>query len=103
MRPACGQCARSNIEDCEYTEGGPTVSQVLEQNIADLEARIRQLEGGDAAVVLHDPRAVPSQNYPASNRTSPSLVPTTQRVLVLRNDRFATQYLQPFQQHPVIH
>ena len=42
----CGQCTRANREvDCEYTDGpGPSPTQVLEEQITRLEARIRELE-----------------------------------------------------------
>ncbi|KAI0671826.1 hypothetical protein C8Q78DRAFT_1031033 [Trametes maxima] len=45
-RPICGQCIRTNREvDCEYTDGpGPSPTQVLEDQIARLESRIRELE-----------------------------------------------------------
>ncbi|KAI0325291.1 hypothetical protein GY45DRAFT_1330474 [Cubamyces sp. BRFM 1775] len=45
-RPICGQCIRTNREiDCEYTDGpGPSPTQVLEEQIARLESRIRELE-----------------------------------------------------------
>ncbi|KAL1949573.1 hypothetical protein VTO73DRAFT_8454 [Trametes versicolor] len=46
IRPVCGQCIRTNREiDCEYTDGpGPSPTQVLEEQIARLESRIRELE-----------------------------------------------------------
>jgi hypothetical protein len=59
-RPICGQCSRADIADCEYTDDGPTVSQVLEQNISLLEARIRALEGDPVSVTLRNPHQ-PSQ------------------------------------------
>ncbi|RPD60171.1 hypothetical protein L227DRAFT_502556 [Lentinus tigrinus ALCF2SS1-6] len=45
-RPVCGQCIRTGREaDCEYTDGpGPSPTQVLEEQIARLESRIRELE-----------------------------------------------------------
>ncbi|KAL7279257.1 hypothetical protein ACG7TL_007098 [Trametes sanguinea] len=45
-RPICGQCIRTNREiDCEYTDGpGPSPTQILEEQIARLESRIRELE-----------------------------------------------------------
>ncbi|KAI0091627.1 hypothetical protein BDY19DRAFT_931436 [Irpex rosettiformis] len=55
QRPTCDQCMRSNILDCEYTDEGLTASQILEQNISALEARIRQLEGDPGSITLHDP------------------------------------------------
>ncbi|KAI0636017.1 hypothetical protein C8Q77DRAFT_608668 [Trametes polyzona] len=46
VRPVCGQCIRTNREiDCEYTDGpGPSPTQILEEQIARLESRIRELE-----------------------------------------------------------
>ncbi|KAI0692447.1 hypothetical protein BC835DRAFT_1277730 [Cytidiella melzeri] len=57
QRPTCNQCTRSNILDCEYTDEGPTASQILEQHISYLEARIRELEGDSGSITLHDPHA----------------------------------------------
>ncbi|KAH9949952.1 hypothetical protein B0H21DRAFT_725428 [Amylocystis lapponica] len=60
-RPVCGPCVRAHREcDCEYTDG-PTRSrtQVLEEEIAILEARIHELEHPGAppvTVSLHEPR-----------------------------------------------
>ncbi|KAI0343871.1 hypothetical protein BDW22DRAFT_1218263 [Trametopsis cervina] len=60
-KPSCGQCARTGrAEDCEYTADmqGLTRTQMLEENIALLEARIRELEDPDAegsSVRLHNP------------------------------------------------
>ncbi|KAJ7643890.1 Zn(2)-Cys(6) binuclear cluster domain-containing protein [Roridomyces roridus] len=44
-RPKCGQCSRSSgFQDCEYADDGPTRTQVLEEQIAILEARIEEME-----------------------------------------------------------
>ncbi|KAJ7748661.1 Zn(2)-Cys(6) binuclear cluster domain-containing protein [Mycena metata] len=44
-RPKCGQCTRSmTFQDCEYADDGPTRTQLLEEQIAILEARIEELE-----------------------------------------------------------
>ncbi|KAJ3552243.1 hypothetical protein NM688_g4253 [Phlebia brevispora] len=77
-RPACSQCVRSNLEDCEYIDGGPTQSQLLEQNIAELEARIRELEGSDAEVALHDPHSVANNSSPPR---SVNAIPPTERII----------------------
>ncbi|KAI0777643.1 hypothetical protein BD413DRAFT_185715 [Trametes elegans] len=59
-KPACGRCLANNRpDDCEYAVGGEvTRSRLLEENIALLEARIRELENPSEApsVRLHDPR-----------------------------------------------
>ncbi|CAL1711048.1 unnamed protein product [Somion occarium] len=60
-QPACGQCvSKRREEDCEYTTApGLTRTQMLEENIALLEARIRELENPDErpSVKLRDPHA----------------------------------------------
>lgn len=58
-KPACGRCiANHRPDDCEYATGAEvTRSRLLEENIALLEARIRELENpGEAApsVQLYD-------------------------------------------------
>ncbi|KAI1798255.1 hypothetical protein LXA43DRAFT_19782 [Ganoderma leucocontextum] len=58
-KPACGRCiANHRPDDCEYATGADvTRSRLLEENIALLEARIRELENpGEAApsVQLYD-------------------------------------------------
>ncbi|EKM50062.1 uncharacterized protein PHACADRAFT_213827 [Phanerochaete carnosa HHB-10118-sp] len=70
-RPTCNQCERAGVVDCEYTDEGPTVSQVLEQNVTILEARIRALEGDAASVTLHNPHAAHPHNQPAGQATGP--------------------------------
>ncbi|THH33327.1 hypothetical protein EUX98_g840 [Antrodiella citrinella] len=63
VRPMCAQCVRADEVECEYTDGGLTASQLLEQNVAHLEARIRELEGRSSeSVTLHDPHAAFSQS-----------------------------------------
>ncbi|KAI0674261.1 hypothetical protein C8Q78DRAFT_989256 [Trametes maxima] len=59
-KPACGRClANGRPDDCEYAVGGEvTRSRLLEENIALLEARIKELENPSEprSVRLHDPR-----------------------------------------------
>lgn len=58
VRPICGQCTRAEETECEYTDAGPTPSQLLERNVANLEARIRELEGRTSdTITLHDPHS----------------------------------------------
>ncbi|KAF8184095.1 hypothetical protein K438DRAFT_1124317 [Mycena galopus ATCC 62051] len=58
-RPKCGPCSRSiGFQDCEYGEDGPTRTQLLEEQIALLEARIEELEKPQqlrTAMSLHTP------------------------------------------------
>ncbi|KIP11315.1 hypothetical protein PHLGIDRAFT_124964 [Phlebiopsis gigantea 11061_1 CR5-6] len=61
VKPACGQCvSKRREEDCEYTSDtqGLTRTQLLEENISLLEARIRELENPSEAssVKLHTPQ-----------------------------------------------
>lgn len=46
VRPVCGQCVRFNRErDCEYTDGDQrSRTEILEEQIATLQARIGTLE-----------------------------------------------------------
>ncbi|KAH9849402.1 hypothetical protein C2E23DRAFT_737549 [Lenzites betulinus] len=59
-KPACSRCvSNGRPDDCEYAVGGEvTRSRLLEENIALLEARIRELENPHetTSVRLHDPR-----------------------------------------------
>ncbi|KLO17705.1 hypothetical protein SCHPADRAFT_936895 [Schizopora paradoxa] len=59
-RPFCGQCGLTRRpEDCEYTDRqGRTNTEVLEERITQLRARIQELESPSARsqpVFLHDP------------------------------------------------
>lgn len=63
----CSQCASGNLRPgdvCEYADGGRTHTQMLEDNIAKLEARIRELEEpvDENAVRLHLPYSTSSQH-----------------------------------------
>ncbi|KAG2141400.1 uncharacterized protein EDB93DRAFT_1252543 [Suillus bovinus] len=59
-RPTCSQCVRGNRpDDCEYTDGqGRSRTNMLEQEISRLQARIQELEHPEnttPAVALHHP------------------------------------------------
>ena len=61
-RPFCTQCVIGNrTEDCEYTDvQGRTRTQLLEETVALLQARIQELESPNVAsqsIYLHDPYA----------------------------------------------
>ncbi len=47
------------LQECEYTDQGPALTQVLEDEVARLEARIRELEHptDNLPVTLHNPHA----------------------------------------------
>ncbi|THH14900.1 hypothetical protein EW146_g5492 [Bondarzewia mesenterica] len=80
-KPACQQCQRAKKGDlCEYDDGkGKTRTQVLRENIAKLEARIRELEDperNDSSITLFDPHAlVFSEESSSSSAGSPSSLP----------------------------
>ncbi|KAI0291628.1 hypothetical protein B0F90DRAFT_1671458 [Multifurca ochricompacta] len=70
IRPVCGPCSRANrSEDCEYTDGqSRTRTQILEDTIAQLEARIQELEHPNSAppsVILRDPHSTFYQAQPS--------------------------------------
>ena len=73
MHPVCGQCSRAGkAADCEYTDAqGRSRTIILEEKVAVLEARIRELGdlepmSSESPVLLHDPfQSVPPS--PASS------------------------------------
>jgi hypothetical protein len=70
VRPICGQCDRANRpDDCEYTDGqGRSRTQILEENISRLEARIQELENpadSMTPIVLHQPYIQSEQQHQA--------------------------------------
>ncbi|KAF5388612.1 hypothetical protein D9757_004640 [Collybiopsis confluens] len=77
LRPMCTQCIKSARpgDTCEYADGGRTRTQMLEDNIARLELRIRELEEpeDEDAVRLHLPYAAsrPPSGLSLSFRGSP--------------------------------
>ncbi|KAJ7790507.1 hypothetical protein B0H14DRAFT_2625944 [Mycena olivaceomarginata] len=84
-RPKCGPWSRSiGFQDCEYADDGPTRTQMLEEQIAILEARIEELEKPTqlrTTLVLYNPYAgerraisLPSSSRGGSSLPSPSHV-----------------------------
>ncbi|KAJ7936982.1 Zn(2)-Cys(6) binuclear cluster domain-containing protein [Mycena leptocephala] len=73
-RPKCGKCSRSiGFQDCEYVEDGPTRTEILEEEIAILEARIEELEKPKelrSTVGLHDPYVGAGSSPALSQRNS---------------------------------
>ena len=92
-RPTCGQCVRAEVGDCEYTDAGPTASQILEQNVAQLEARIKELTEGNPmdSITLHRPQGYGPSSHGGSPRipspSSPNLYVEALRCLALYADR----------------
>lgn len=58
-RPVCGPCERNikTVDDCQYADSGPTRTQMLEEDVAFLQARVRELEGrgDDHNSLFHNP------------------------------------------------
>ncbi|KAF8997582.1 hypothetical protein BDQ17DRAFT_1248425 [Cyathus striatus] len=70
-RPVCGQCEHAGRpDDCEYVSGQErSRTQILEENISRLEARIQELQNpnvGVPGVSLHQPYGGPSPQLPSS-------------------------------------
>ena len=77
----CTPCIEANkIDDCEYTDNqGRTRTQMLEEDIARLEARLQELEGGpNPSLSLHDPYASSASSSMA--RTYPTVPLSEQTV-----------------------
>ncbi|KAG9224359.1 hypothetical protein CCMSSC00406_0007867 [Pleurotus cornucopiae] len=59
-KPICGACSRSlgTFSDCEYAEAGRSQTQIMEETIALIESRIRELESPESpnhSVTLQNP------------------------------------------------
>ncbi|KAJ7082763.1 hypothetical protein C8R44DRAFT_894678 [Mycena epipterygia] len=68
-RPICGPCKKDSAAfgDCEYAENGPSSSQMLEEQISILQARIEELEKPkDQRLTLSILQASGSRGYPMS-------------------------------------
>ncbi|KAH8108078.1 hypothetical protein BXZ70DRAFT_914071 [Cristinia sonorae] len=75
VRPVCGQCVHMEREyDCEYTDGPmPSPTQLLERDVARLEARIRELESDPQRAQKPPPNApklVGSSHKPSASSSS---------------------------------
>ncbi|KAJ8096130.1 hypothetical protein PM082_000038 [Marasmius tenuissimus] len=70
IKPTCGQCIRVPKDDpCEYTDG-PSRTLLLQQNVAELQARIRELE--DCNIKLIQAPTSESSSLSVSAATTPS-------------------------------
>jgi len=82
-KPVCGPCTRSSetFRDCEYSDSGFTRTQLLEEQIAMLEARLEQLECPESeSLTLHNPYGnfqASSSSLPQSDTPEESLSPST--------------------------
>ncbi|TCD69269.1 hypothetical protein EIP91_008204 [Steccherinum ochraceum] len=90
-RPVCAQCvSRNQSEDCEYaTPQGATRTQLLEENIHILEARIQELENPDSpssSVKLHEPHVLPVNVGPLAQSSHVNERSTTEGQTTLSAD-----------------
>lgn len=72
-QPTCNQCVRFNrVQNCQYVEGPtPSTTRQLEQQIAQLESRISELEHDDpSSIRLHNPYRNPCPSLSAETRIS---------------------------------
>ncbi|ESK89750.1 hypothetical protein Moror_16851 [Moniliophthora roreri MCA 2997] len=78
VKPTCGPCIRVPKDDpCEFTDG-PSRTVMLQENIARLQARVRELEEGDSARYSSSHPSTPSSSSGAdtvSNTNSPAPPP----------------------------
>ncbi|KAL5532518.1 hypothetical protein ACEPAF_4292 [Sanghuangporus sanghuang] len=78
QRPYCAQCVKGNrAEDCEYTDNqGRTRTQMLEETVALLQARIHELENpriASQSIRLHDPYAATRPHRTVQSATAPGM------------------------------
>ncbi|KAI0032891.1 hypothetical protein K488DRAFT_48857 [Vararia minispora EC-137] len=85
-KPACQQCQKAKKgSQCEYDDGkGKTRTQILRENVARLEARVRELEGNAteraaSSVTLFDPHSLSysGDSSSPSSTGSPTSIPFT--------------------------
>ncbi|EEB90774.1 hypothetical protein MPER_10976, partial [Moniliophthora perniciosa FA553] len=76
VKPTCGPCIRVPKDDpCEFTDG-PSRTVMLQENLARLQARVRELEG-DSVSDANSPAPPPYQSHPHSEETTtPATVKT---------------------------
>ncbi|KAK0451508.1 hypothetical protein EV421DRAFT_1731349 [Armillaria borealis] len=72
-KPICGTCASvPALRDCEYSDSGTTRTQLLEEQIAIFESRIRELEASppnlNAAIRLTQPYSMAGSSIMGSQR-----------------------------------
>ncbi|KDQ62156.1 hypothetical protein JAAARDRAFT_148837 [Jaapia argillacea MUCL 33604] len=84
-RPYCGPCVRGNRqEDCEYADGpGRTRTELLEDSVALLQARIQELERPaetTPSMTLHDPHASYRNRQPNAGGSTGMNLGTTSRL-----------------------
>ncbi|KAG7451498.1 uncharacterized protein BT62DRAFT_927209 [Guyanagaster necrorhizus] len=78
-RPICGTCASvPSLQDCEYSDSGTTRTQLLEEQIAIFESRIRELEASpansNAAIRLSQPYSIAESSIAGSQPQASSSV-----------------------------
>ncbi|KAJ7599192.1 Zn(2)-Cys(6) binuclear cluster domain-containing protein [Mycena floridula] len=78
-KPSCSACRSSQFfHDCEYSSAGFTRTQILEEKIAILEARLEEIEHPNetaASLTLHDPYQ--QQSYSPEPERSAASTPST--------------------------
>lgn len=75
-RPTCTQCIKADtVVDCEYSDGGPTPSQILERNIVELEARINEILKGPPTDSVSLQKPYGDSEAPKTPKTPKSQIP----------------------------
>uniref|UniRef100_A0A0W0ETK6 Zn(2)-C6 fungal-type domain-containing protein n=1 Tax=Moniliophthora roreri TaxID=221103 RepID=A0A0W0ETK6_MONRR len=87
VRPICRPCRSKPDQygDCEWTDTGVTTTQILEEKIGLLEARLEELqrpETSNRSLALRDPYAAPTRS---GGLTNPEDIPHTLRRTLLQN------------------
>ncbi|KAJ7026641.1 hypothetical protein C8F04DRAFT_106341 [Mycena alexandri] len=70
VRDVCGPCSKypTGHEDCEYSEDGPTQSQMLEEQISILQSRIEELESPQGTRTSSITLSKPVSRFPPTSQ-----------------------------------
>ncbi|KAF8139192.1 hypothetical protein K438DRAFT_1996250 [Mycena galopus ATCC 62051] len=101
-RPKCGPCSRSlGFQDCEYADDGrATEAQILEEQIANVEARIQKLgkPGFPASLPLHNPYS----DKRSSSSQRPHLASPSRSSTPFHNPTSTAAEIPPIKLEPLI-
>uniref|UniRef100_A0A0W0F8G0 Zn(2)-C6 fungal-type domain-containing protein n=1 Tax=Moniliophthora roreri TaxID=221103 RepID=A0A0W0F8G0_MONRR len=82
LRPVCGPCLASSPGSCEYSDGAPSQDQLLQQQIAEMEGRLRDLQRPNDQRTQNNPSVELQSSY---MRSPPQNIPRNVQQDLLRS------------------